>query len=329
MQNDATRGALRAAIALTLGLFAFGSRAETLDFVAGTRNLSPVAGLFALEPPVPRAGDGIALSLATASHSVGESEGNDVVLFDGETTVLSLTATRSVGEDWRVALTLPCVWHETGSLDAFIDDWHAWFGFPDGIRDDVPRDDLRFRYLRAGTPAVDLTRNTRGVGDARLAAAWSPAALSSRGLSLALGLKLPTGSADRLTGSGAADVSAALHWQRGAPDRRWAFDASAGVAFLGDADIDLGNQRRVAWLGHFGAAYRVSDGFTLGARAQLHTGPVSDAPDPLSATSVIVVVGGALQLGSDWRLDIAVDEDLNVETAPDVVFRAGLVRRFD
>lgn len=329
MQNDAITRALRAVMALSIGVAACGAKAETLDFTAGTRNLSPVAALFALEPPVPRAADGLALSLATASHSVGESEGNNVILFDGETNVLSLTATGSVGADWRIALTLPYVWHETGTLDGFIDDWHAWFGFPDGIRDDVPRDDLRFRYLRNGTPAVDLTRNTRGIGDVRLAAAWSPTALSSRGLSLALGAKLPTGDADKLTGSGAADVSAALHWQRDAPDRRWVFDASAGLAVLGEADIDLGDQRRVAWLGHFGAAYRVTDGFTLGARAQLATGPVADAPDPLSATSVIVVVGGALQLGRNWRLDIAVDEDLNVETAPDVVFRVALARRFD
>lgn len=315
--------------AAALGLAAPGAQAETLDFTTLTRNLSPVAGLFALEPPVPRAGDGVTLSLATASHSVGESEGSNIVLFDGETNVLSLTATTRIGSDWRLAVTLPYVWHDSGTLDGFIDDWHSWFGFPDGIRDEVPRDDLRFDYTRDGQTVIGLTRNTRGVGDVRLAAGWAPAALSMRGLTLALGVKLPTGDADRLTGSGATDVSAALHWRSDGAGHRWAFDASAGVALLGEADIALGDQRRVAWLGHVGAAYRVTDGFTLGGRAQLHTGPVADGPDPLSAMSVIVVVGGQLEFGRHWRLGITVDEDLNVETAPDVVFRAALSRRFD
>lgn len=329
MQKDVTTHALPAVMVLSLGLAAGGAHAQTPDFTAGTRNLSPVAALFALEPPVPRAADGVSLSLAAVSHSIGESEGNNVVLFDGETNVLSLTATRGVGANWRLALTLPYVWHDSGTLDSFIDDWHSWFGFPDGIRDEVPRDDLRFEYRRGGERVIDLTRNTRGIGDLRVAAGWSPPALSSRGLSLSLGAKLPTGDAAKLTGSGAVDISAALHWRRDEADRRWAFDASAGVALLGEADIDLGDQRRVAWLGHLGAAYRITDRLTLGGRAQFHAGPVADAPDPLSAASVIVVVGGAVAFGRDWRLDITVDEDLNVETAPDVVFRAALVRRFD
>ncbi|MEO1596208.1 MAG: DUF3187 family protein [Pseudomonadota bacterium] len=321
-----------AACALLFGLCTVPARAQAeanLDFTAGTRNLSPVAGLFALEPPVPKQQDGMILSLSTVSHAIGESEGNNVVLFDGETNVLDAVGTFRLGDDWRVAITVPYIWHASGSLDPLIDDWHAFFGFPDGIRDDVPRDDLRFEYLRGGTPVVDLTRNTRGLGDVRLAASWSPAPLARHGLSLALGVKLPTGDAEDLTGSGSTDVSAALHWRRQAPTSRWLVEGSAGVAALGDADLALGDQRSTAWLGHVAVGYTVTPNVVLGTRLQLHSGPVADGPDPLSATSVLLTTGGSIAFNDDWRLDITFDEDINVETAPDIVFRFALSRRFD
>lgn len=329
MQNGIDgRGAGVTAL-LSLALLATAGRADTLDFANGVRNLSPVAGLFGLAPPLPDGDDGIAVRLATASHSIGESEGNDAVLFDGETTELSVTATWSPGAEWRFSATLPYLWHSAGALDGFIDDWHAFFGFPDGIRDDVPRNQLRFQYRADGQSVIDLTRNRHGPGDARVAARWSPRRLAAHGLAVAVGVKLPTGSASRLTGSGATDVSAVLNWQRDRPDARWALDASAGVSRLGDADIALPGQRRTVWIGHFGAGYRVSDRFVLGARLQAHQGLVRDAPDPLNDASIIITTGGSLALGDAWRLDITVDEDLNVETAPDVVLRLGLARRFD
>lgn len=322
----------RLVCALAIGLCASPSQAQdeaNLDFTAGARNLSPVAALFALEPPVPKTQDGVTVSLSTASHSVGESEGNNIVLFDGETNVLDAVGTFSIGDDWRVAITVPYIWHATGSLDPLIDGWHQFFGFPDGIRDDVPRDDLQFEYLRGGTPVVDLTRNTRGLGDVRLAASWSPETLARHGLSLAVGVKLPTGDADDLTGSGSTDVSAVLHWRRQAPTSRWLVEGSAGVAALGDADLALGDQRSTAWLGHVAVGYTVTPRLTLGTRLQLHSGPVADGPDPLSATSVLLTTGGSIAFNDDWRLDITFDEDINVETAPDIVFRFALSRRFN
>ncbi|MEM9323824.1 MAG: DUF3187 family protein [Pseudomonadota bacterium] len=322
----------RVGCALLLGLCATPSQAQgeaTLDFTAGVRNLSPIAALFALEPPVLREQDGLVVSLSTASHAVGESEGNNVLLIDGETNVLDLVATFSLGADWRVAVTVPYVWHATGSLDPLIDDWHRFFGLPDGIRDEIPRDDLRFEYLRDGLPVVDLTRNSRDLGDVRLAASWAPEALARHGLSLALGVKLPTGDAETLTGSGGTDVSAVLHWRRQTPTSRWLLEGSAGVAALGDADLALGDQTDTAWLGHVAVGYTVSPKLVLGTRLQLHTGPVADGPDPLSDTSVMLTTGGSITLNDDWRLDITFDEDINVDSAPDIVFRFALSRRFD
>ena len=329
MQNGMEWRRAATAASLLLAALAGRAQADSLDFSAGVRNLSPVAGLFAVAPPLPPGDDGVTATLATASHSVGESAGAAAVLFDGETSEVSITVARALGAHWRVSATLPYLWHSGGTLDGFIDDWHAFFGFPDGIRDEVPRDQLRFQYRDDGSQVVDLTRNRHGPGDVRFAARWSPPTLASRDLALAFGVKLPTGSASRLTGSGATDVSAALHWQRERAGSRWSLDASAGLALLGDADLALPDQRRTVWIGHFGAAWRVSERLALGARLQAHQGLVGDAPAPLSDVSVIITTGGSLQLGDRWRLDIAVDEDVNVETAPDVVLRVGLARRFD
>jgi len=51
-------------------------------------------------------------------------------LFGGETTRLTFTYERGVGENFEWGIRVPYVSHDGGSLDTIIDGWHDTFGLP-------------------------------------------------------------------------------------------------------------------------------------------------------------------------------------------------------
>src|SRR5690606_36588858 len=93
-----------------------------------------------------------------------------------------------------------------GMLDSMIENWHDWFGLPNGGRDQIARDQYRYQYLRGGQPPMqlptqpqpifDIGGSDAGIGDIRLGVARCGEA---GGCWRALA-QLPTGDADRLLG---------------------------------------------------------------------------------------------------------------------------------
>src|SRR5690606_33387262 len=98
----------------------------------------------------------------------------------------------------------------SGFLDGLVEEWHEALGMPQSGRDALPRDRLRFFYARGSRALVDLRDATGGVGDVRLLAAWPLVQRERLATSLRASLKLPTGDAGRLLGSGAADLALSL-----------------------------------------------------------------------------------------------------------------------
>ncbi|MEM7610829.1 MAG: DUF3187 family protein [Pseudomonadota bacterium] len=300
-------------------------RAEApLSFLDGDLNLMPIAGLFALEPAPAQPGNHWRVDLRTASLAARRSRGNEFMLFDGETSRLSLHWQHQLSDRLSIAADLPYVWHTRGVLDPFIDSWHKTFGLPEGIRDDIPRDQLLFVY-RDGDELFRLDRNTHGPGDVRLHTRYAMSANDR--WSVTATLKLPTGDVTRLTGSGALDVNGALHWRSDQqPGSRWSFNASLGGAYLGDADINFRDQNSFIWTGHAAAGYAITERLMLGARVQMHRGVIESDIGALGDTAFLLVTGGSYRLSPTWQLNITVDEDVRVRASPDVTFRIGLQR---
>ena len=118
-----------------------------------------------------------------------------------------------------------------GSLDGLIDDWHALFGLPDGIRDELPRDELRYAYVNAAGDAFDFRDGAGGLGDIRLSAGYRLRQDEGGSLSLRAAVELPTGDEGKLTGNGAADYSLGIAWERSPVQGsgRWSTHLVAGV----------------------------------------------------------------------------------------------------
>ncbi len=287
------------------------------------RNLNPFAqvqGLPAWSAPLAERGGGFALSADLASHFTRSRRGDEAVSLDGETLRAALRWERQASNRWRIGAELPWLVHGGGVLDGFIEGWHEFFGLPSLGRDRVPRGRLRLTYRRAGRTRVDIRSARNGPGDLGLYAVHRIDRHA-----LAVRLKLPTGEAGDLLGSGAPALSA---WWRGRwPLPRGALHAGAGGAWLGQGGVLPGRQRHRVAFGGVAAAWRVRPRLALKLQLDAHTALYRSALRELGDAVLQISAGGSIALGRGWYLDLAVVEDeLRYDASPDVTFHLALRR---
>ncbi len=306
--------------------------AEPVDtpFAVGNRN--PLVQIHAL--PTPASGSLLApgeigwlVALEAANSYTVNSSGNEAIELDGETHRLDLGAAVGLGNGFEVGIALPLIQHGGGSLDSFIEDWHDLFGLPDGGRPQAPRDQLRYRYQRDGVTVLDFDDETGGIGDLQLSAAQSLWRSDDSAGALRLTLILPTGDADRLTGSGATGIDLAFSgsWRLG---ERWR--STLGVALFRKEDGDLAGfeQRNNGWRAGASLGWQGWSWLQLRAQLDAHSALYKSDLVELGDDAVLLSLGGRVTLSRDWDLDLVVVEDLAIDTAPDVTLQIALRGRY-
>jgi hypothetical protein len=235
-----------------------------------------------------------------------------------------VTIGRSWSSGFAAQLELPYRYTGGGVLDEAIDSWHDLFSLPEGARSTMPTDRVRIVYDHAGARLIDIDSSASGLADLSLDLGYSLRSSAATNVSAWLSVKLPTGDADRLTGTGATDVSLAI---AGAHDfKDWSVFAQAGVTWLGDGDRLPAQQHDVVWSGFAGVGWRAWRGLELKAQLDAHTAVFDETDLDFLGDALVLTVGGDYRFASGWRLDVAVSEDIAVESASDVVFLFGLRR---
>ncbi|MBE0575275.1 MAG: DUF3187 family protein [Desulfuromonadales bacterium] len=299
------------------------------------RNLSPAAlvhGLAVAEPArlTPPGRLSARLGFDIISNATLSDSANESILFDGESYVTTFGLRYGIAERLQIGLDLPWVAHTKGSFDSFVEDWHKFFGLPNGDRSHLPDDELTYAYANASGDQLLLDDESSGVGDARLLVAWQLLANQQSAASLFTSIKAPTGDADDLTGSGAWDVSIGLSAQRDFPLAQGYASVWGGLggSWLGDGDV-LENQAE-DWAASVWAGAGWSPLDWLGLKLQLdsHSALYDSALDELGNPPLILTLGGTLGFGERTSLDIGVGEDLAVNASPDVTFHLNLVHKF-
>ncbi len=178
-----------------------------------------------------------------------------------------------------------------------------------------------------------MDSSNSGLGDLRLTAAYQlyEERENSRGLSLNLGLKLPTGDSDELRGSGGTDVSLGLPGgaDTGEGAGKWTAYGAAGALYLTKGDILPDQQKNWVGYGTLGIGWVPLPRLAFKIQADAHTPFYGDSDlKELADSSVQLIVGGAVGLGKGTTLDIGVGEDLVVAASPDVVFYLNLRQNF-
>ena len=292
------------------------------------KNLSPVAGLLGL--PSQRSADispagkfDLAVHGSIASHYVSEARGGEFLNLDGETSRLALEARYALSDNWDLQLELPWLKHSGGKLDSLIDNWHSLWGMSDGGRSDADRDLLDYTYL--GADSFSLIDDSSGLGDTSLSLSYRFFADDTSSAAIVAGYKCATGDEDEFLGSGADDAYLALRFSGdhdGDLPLRW--HGQLGYLYAGQSDLIENIQEQNLWFAGLGLDWRISPSWSVLGQLDAHAAPADSDIKGIGEAAVMVSVGARWRFADDWALDVSVVEDIQVETAPDVVFQAGV-----
>ena len=281
--------------------------------------------------PLAATGFAVRVALDVANTSIEETAGPAELTLDGETWVLRVAGRYGWKNGWRVALGVPVVSHQGGETDSFLEEYHDAMGLPDGNRKRRSSGRLEYSYRRGGETLFSQTDSTAGLGDVRLSVS-APLARDSAGtraLEAVAGVEPPTGDADRLLGSGSWDFSLGLAAADFASLAKWNLElhGGAGVLAMTEGDVLADFQEPAAGYGNFSVGWRLARWLAPRAQVDFHSPFFADTGvAPLDDWAVELVCGATVYLPGRFALDLAVAEDVAVETAPDVVFHVGLKR---
>ena len=275
---------------------------------------------------VPRGRTAASMSAMVSSHSTDEVFGDESLTLDGETTRLELGFRYGLTERLEIGLRIPYVWHETGTLDSLVEDFHKAFGLPNGKRDNREKDLLEFSYRDATGELFDYQSRSDGFGDARLIAGYRLTDGANHTAALRLGVKLPTGDSDEFHGSGGTDLSVGI-----AGDLEEVFSVAglngfyrAHLNFIGEPDLLTDRYEDIVWQVSTGLGYPLTRAIEARVQAVARSALYDSKIEILGQTSVWIMLGANIRLSDNYQLSLGIAEDVKVRSAPDVSFQLAL-----
>jgi hypothetical protein len=251
----------------------------------------------------------------------GRSCADECITLDGETARLRLTHRRGLGGGWDFSLDVPVLSTGGGFLDAWIQDWHDWFGLPTGGREGAANGQYRYEYSQGGVARMNVTEHGTCLGDVSLGLGRRlGAGLALRGM-----VKAPTGDAVPLCGG---NTGSALWLDAGAAlGARGAVFAAAGVSVNEAAEPLAALQHRTVPFGGLGVLLPVTNDIRLLAQVYGHRRLYHDSNlEPLSRPGLPLTLGLNIRTGANSFVDLGFQEDASVNASAD--FAAYLSLRY-
>jgi hypothetical protein len=266
------------------------------------------------------------LQLDISNNFTEDNKGREAIFIDGETHRANIQFRYGLSDAIELGIDVPYLSHDSGSLDSVIEDWHDLFSFPDGGRPEFPRDQLQFTYQRDGQTISSVTSSNDGVGDVSLSMGYQLSQSETRQWAVRTALKLPTGDADDLLGSESTDLSLGLNVSDQGLLQQYniTLHGSAGVLLMDGGEVLEDLQEDWVMYGSSTLSWQASSNVSLKLQLDAHTAFYDSALTELGDDSAQLILGGAIRLGESWILDLALSEDIAVDTAPDVVFHIGI-----
>lgn len=255
-----------------------------------------------------------------------DTNGNEELLVDGETTELRWSGDWPLSRGWQLQVSIPFVHYEAGHLDSMIDDWHRFLGLPRGDRPARPENQLEFSYWRADSARVDIGESHTSIGDTAIEIGYTALATDRSTLNLWLGVELPTGERSALSGNGSLDAAV---WLSGARQlvERWQLDATLGIARPGSVEPLPLESRAVIPFGSVALGWDGGRGYGFALQVDAHGSCVDDSDVEFLGSAALLTVGGHYRTHAGWRFELAVTEDLRAGASPDVAFYFAIRRQ--
>ena len=297
-----------------------------------TRNQNPLLAPYGLPYTLPSrlppaGGHAIGLSLNWANAANIETAGTDEFTIDGESQDVRLRYEGAIGP--RFAWLGELAWRNLsgGSLDHVIEQWHSLFGLPNGSRKHLPQDDLLIEYRRDDTELFRVDQDASGLADIPIALGYQVASSGRSALAAWLTVKLPTGDADKLTGSGATDVAVSLAGQTQLAEH-WQLFGQVDATWLGTGEILADLQKNYVWSALAGVSWNAWRTLDLTVQFAANSSVFDAESTNLAGDAVVLSFGGSYRTSGGWRWDIGMSEDVQVDASPDANFIFAVQRAF-
>ena len=197
-----------------------------------------------------------------------------------------------LGRGFELDASLPVLTMYGGFLDGFVSGFHRVFGLPNNLRSKTPNGLFQYRYLVGDRILLERSKSGTTVGDVsfELKKTLLGGERERNELALRGAMKLPTGSLDRLTGSGATDFGLGIAASR--VGSRFGGYFNLNYQFLGSTS-DLTAKDFLSFMGAFDFRFKRS----LAMIVQI------DQFQPIleSAIGVLDQPGRELVVGLRWR----------------------------
>lgn len=288
------------------------------------RNVSPFTLIHGLPSARPAAilspGDQrLSVGLQAANNFTSKTTTNLDAQLDGETSLVVVDWSLGIARKWEIGVEIPWVRHHTGYLDTLIDHYHDLSGLPEKDRGKFPKNRLDYSWQYEGVTLASLQEDVSGIGDIRLYAGRTLGAGPGRELSIRGELKLPTGDAADLTGSGALDASLSLVQSRasrlfGIP---LTIQMGGGLLYMGRGDLAPRLQHRVALVGFSSLATDLGDKWSVVAQGDAHSALYDMDHSVPGSWSMQGGVALRRAFGERWMTELVIYEDLRPGSATD------------
>ncbi len=295
------------------------TNANTSPFL--TKNQNPFTLVYGQPLPTPARLPRIeslnyALSLDISNTLNAEATVNESLYVDFEAYNLTAGGIYGLSDNWALKLDIPVIYRGGGVFDHAIDEWHKFFSLPRASRPAVADDQFRLIYTNAGTTAVDLNSSQSGLADVQLGLGHSLYQTAGQALSLWAAIDLPAGDKSKLTGNDDLDYS---FWLAGSTrvGERSELDTNLGVVLPGDSVLAGLQTENLVFFGHAGAHTALNPTIALKLQLAGHSRYYQDTTLDFLGSAVIIVFGGAINIGKCSAIDIGFSEDIKVGASPD------------
>ena len=302
-----------------------------------TKNMNPfMIGYGAIVPDAPnlvRKGEwttGIILELA--NNSITARSSTEEITIDGESYIAELNLRYGYSSVIEISMAIPLVYQSEGFLDQAIKSWHNLWGMSNYRRDVFPNNQLIYKYVRNGNTLIDIDADTGGIGDIVLGTKFQNEAMRSGATSIAyrFDLKLPTGDAGKLTGSGATDAALSIHAANTSifSNISTVLYGGAGLVALGKGDILPEQQKDFVAGGYFGASWHTTPRLSLIAQLNYQSAYYTSELNQLGSDSINLYLNAAYFSRDTLCYELGFGENLFTDPTPDFLLYFSVTTRY-
>jgi len=230
--------------------------------------------------------------------------------------------------DWRLSTKIPLIFNQSGSLDGLIEDWHDFWGLPEGGRNANPDDQLNIEYIKNGQPIFLQNQADNDIGDIEVSLSYRISGDEKKSTEVSLGIELPTGSVETNSGNEVTDVAIWLSHERAATELTSLYGL-IGYSRLGNGGQLSEQLTSDTWVAQLGAEHHFTSNITGILQFDMHSALIKDSGLKAFGNSL------QMQMGLQFRKlipnhDIVLffSEDILAGSAPDITFGVRVSRGY-